>query len=58
MAAEKQIRISTTTKDKLENLSIEVSWIELKTFDKKISFLLWYYANNKQRNSADLTKKI
>lgn len=48
MKTPKSIRIDDKTKDKIDKLVVETSWVELKTYDDKINFLVWYYKNNKK----------
>ncbi len=51
-----QIRIDDELVDKLKNLSIVISWVELKSFSDKVSHLLWFY-NNHNIND-DVSKDI
>lgn len=44
------VRIEPETLEKLKELYIETNWVKLKTYEDKISFLMWYYSSHINNN--------
>lgn len=44
------VKLKWKTVDKLKNLEISISWVELSTYDDKINHLMWFYENNKDND--------
>jgi hypothetical protein len=44
MTTYKQVRLDTKTATKLDDLNVETTWVTLKSYDEKVSFLLWFHS--------------
>lgn len=42
------IKIKIKTMEKLKDMYIETTWVELTNYDDKIAFLIWFYENTKK----------
>lgn len=45
------VKLDWETVEKLKNLSVEMWWVNLKTYDDKVNHLVWFYQNYKNNNS-------